>query len=75
MIPKPRSLHVTQDGSRGFQDRAEVIKVKLANLRARMGVAAPYGTKAEQLQLGMRTPPSRRPRGAPPGQTTLDLPV
>jgi len=49
---------------RGFQDRAELIKVKLANMRVRMGVAAPYGARAEQLNLGTRTPPSRR-RGAP----------
>jgi len=49
---------------RGFQDRAELIKTKLANMRVRMGVAAPYGAKAEQLQLGQRTSPSRRPRRA-----------
>jgi len=60
---------------RGFRDRAELITVKLANMRVRMGVAAPYGPKAEQLVLGQRTPPSHRPRGAPPGQTTLDIPV
>jgi hypothetical protein len=59
---------------RGFQDRAERIQGKLANMRVRMGVAAPYGAKAEHLQLGQRTPPSRRPRGAPPGQTLLDIP-
>jgi hypothetical protein len=50
---------------RGFQDRAELIKNKLAVMRVRMRVAQPYGAKAEQLQLGARTPPSRRPRGAP----------
>lgn len=44
-------------------------------MRVRMGVAAPYGIKAEHLKLGQRTPPSRRPRGAPPGQTTLDIPA
>jgi hypothetical protein len=44
-------------------------------MRVRMGVAAPYGAKAEQLQLGLCTPPSRRARGARPGQTPLDLPI
>jgi hypothetical protein len=59
---------------RGFKDRGQRISVKLGNMRARMGVIVAYGEKAEQLQLGQRTPPSRRPHGAPPGQTTLDLP-
>jgi hypothetical protein len=58
---------------RGFQDRGQAIRDKLALMRVRMGVAAGYGVKAEQLNLGARTPPSRRPRGAPPGQTTLDI--
>ncbi len=40
----------------------------------RMGVMGAYGEKAEKLQLGMRVPPSRRPRGAPVGQTVLDIP-
>lgn len=44
-------------------------------MRVRMGVAAPYGEKAEALFGTGRTPPSRRLRGAPPGQTTLDIPV
>jgi hypothetical protein len=44
-------------------------------MRVRMGVTAPYGAKAQQLQLGQRMPPSRRRGGAPPGQTTLDLPA
>jgi hypothetical protein len=60
---------------RGFQERSQRIAARLADMRVRMGVAQPYGTKAEQLQLGPRTPPSRRPRGAPPGQTTLDIPA
>jgi hypothetical protein len=72
-LGSPKRNH--REAKRGFQDRGELIQTKLANMRVRMGVAAPYGTKAEQLQLGQRTPPSRRPRGAPPGQTTLDLPV
>jgi hypothetical protein len=44
-------------------------------MRVRMGVVAPYGAKAERLALAPRTPPSRRARGALPGQTTFDLPV
>ena len=59
--------------TRSFRDRGERIQGKLANIRVRIGVAAPYGDKAEQLGLGQRTPPSHRRRGAPPGQTTLDI--
>ena len=44
-------------------------------MRVRMGVAARCGPKADALFGTGRTPPSRRPRGAPPGQTTLDIPV
>lgn len=47
----------------------------LADMRARMGLMGAYGEKAERLGLGQRTPPSRRPRGAPPGQTQLDIPA
>jgi hypothetical protein len=39
---------------------------KLAKMRARIGLAQPYGAQAAQLGLGEETPPSRRPRGAPP---------
>jgi hypothetical protein len=60
---------------RGFKDRAARAAARLAEMRVRMGVAAAYGAKAEQLDIGLRTPPSRRPRGAPPGQTTLDIPA
>jgi len=60
--------------NRRFQNRGQRISAKLANMRVRMGVMGAYGEKAERLQLGQRTPPSRRPRGAPPGQTTLDIP-
>jgi hypothetical protein len=41
----------------------------------RMGVMAAYGPKAVQLLPGTpATPPSRRPRGALPGQTQIDIP-
>jgi hypothetical protein len=60
--------------TRKFRERGQRISAKLVEMRFRMGVMAAYGEKAEQLGLGQRTPPSRRPRGAPPGQTTLDIP-
>jgi len=72
-LGSPRRNH--RQAERGFRDRAQRIQTRLADMRVRMGIAAPYGIKAEQLQLGQRTPPSRRPRGAPPGQTTLDIPA
>lgn len=63
------------DTKRGFKDRGQRISVKLANMRARMGLMAAYGENAAQLfGSAQRTPPSRRPRGAPVGQTTLDIP-
>lgn len=40
-----------------------------------MGSAMAYGDQAVQLALGERTPPSRRPRGVPPGQRTLDFDI
>jgi len=44
-------------------------------MRVRIGVAEAYGAKAALLDIGKCTPPSRRPRGAPPGQGTLDLDI
>jgi hypothetical protein len=64
-LGSPRRNH--RQTKRGFQERGERIAARLADMRVRMGVAAPYGAKAEQLPLGLRTPPSRRPRGAPVG--------
>lgn len=64
----------TREATRKFETRAERIAVRLAEMRYRMGVMGAYGEAAERLALGMRTPPSRRPRGAPVGQTTLDIP-
>lgn len=61
------------EAKRGFQERGELIAGKLANMRVRMGVARAYGEKALELGLGDRTPPSRRARGRPPDQTTLDF--
>jgi hypothetical protein len=61
--------------TRGFKERGQRISAKLAEMRVRMGVMAAYGEKAARVfPNAMRTPPSRRPRGAPVGQTTLDIP-
>jgi hypothetical protein len=58
---------------RRCRDRGQRIAVLLGNMRAHVGLAAAYGENAHELGLGARVPPSRRTRGAPPGQTTLDL--
>jgi hypothetical protein len=52
---------------RGFQDRAERIKVRLANMLVRMGVAAPHGAKAACTN---RSRPTSNPR-QPPGDLAL----
>lgn len=54
-------------GERKFQARGQRIATRLAKMRVRMGLARPYGVRAAQLGLGQETPPSRRPRPAPPG--------
>jgi hypothetical protein len=54
-------------GERKFQARGQRIASRLAKMRVRMGLAQPYGVRAAQLGLGQETPPSRRPRPAPPG--------
>jgi hypothetical protein len=61
------------EATRSYQDRARRIAGRLAGFRARVNLLAPYGERADALDLGERTPPSRRPRGAPPGQGTLDI--
>jgi len=53
-------------GTRRFKEVGERAASNLAKMRARMGLAQPYGAQAAQLGLGEETPPSRRPRGAPP---------
>lgn len=64
------------EAERKFMERANAISDRLARMRVRMGVMAAYGPKAVQLFPGTQaTPPSRRPRGAPPGQTQLDIPA
>jgi hypothetical protein len=53
-------------GERRFKEVGERIAGRLAKMRVRMGLAQPYGPRAVALGLGDETPPSRRPRGAPP---------
>jgi hypothetical protein len=62
-----------RDPERKNESYGKRIASRLAGYRAWAGIAQPYGEKAFQLDLGQRTPQSRRPRGAPPGQQTLDL--
>lgn len=54
-------------GERRFEEAGLHIAKRLAEMRVRMGLAQPYGPRAAALGLGQETPPSRRPRGAPPG--------
>jgi hypothetical protein len=58
---------------RPHREAGERAAHRLADYRARIGIVEPYGDKAVELELGDRVPPSRRPRGAPPGQQTLDI--
>jgi hypothetical protein len=53
-------------GQRRFKEKGERISSRLAELRVKAGLAQPYGPKAAALGIGEKTPPSRRPRGAPP---------
>lgn len=57
-----------KSGERRFKERGELIALRLAQMRVRMGLAHPYGPKAVELGLGQALPPSRRARGAPPGK-------
>lgn len=54
------------EGARRFKEVGERAAANLAKMRVRVGIAQPYGPKAALLGLGEETPPSRRPRGAPP---------
>lgn len=64
-----------RSAKRAFQQTGRNIAARFADMRARRGLSEAYGVNAERLGLGPRTPPSRRPRGAPPGQTTLDMDI
>ncbi len=52
---------------RPFRWAARAAPTELADKRARAGLTRPYGPRAKALGIGEETPPSRRPRGAPPG--------
>jgi hypothetical protein len=56
------------EGERRFKEAGERIAADLAGRRLATGLGQPYGPKAAALGLGEATPPSRRPRGAPPGK-------
>ena len=56
-----------REGERRFKEAGERAAAKLAKYRWRIGLTQPYGSKAVALGLGEEQPPSRRPRGAPPG--------
>jgi hypothetical protein len=54
-------------GERKFKDRGHKSSMSIAKTRARQGLYSPYGPGATKSGRGEETPPSRRPRGAPPG--------
>jgi hypothetical protein len=56
------------EGERRFKETGERIAAKLAEKRLEEGLGQPYGPNAAALGIGEVTPPSRRPRGAPPGR-------
>jgi hypothetical protein len=51
---------------RKFRSRGEKDAKELADRRARLGLATPYGATAAALGLGPKEPPSRRKRRPPP---------
>lgn len=55
-------------GTRTQKDAGRKAAMSVAKIRARIGLYKPYGPGAKKLGRGEETPPSRRPRGAPPGQ-------
>jgi hypothetical protein len=56
-----------RDLVRPFKHASRTAAKHLADYRARVGLAYPYGPRAKALSIGEETPPSERPRGAPPG--------
>jgi hypothetical protein len=56
-----------RDLVRPFKHASRTAAKELADQRARAGIAYPYGPRAKALGIGEETPPSERPRGAPPG--------
>ena len=59
--------HIAHDRVRAFKWAAREAARELADKRTRAGLGYPYGPQAKALGIGEETPPSERPRGAPPG--------
>jgi hypothetical protein len=55
-------------GVRRKKDAGRKASMSVAKTRARLGLYSPYGPGAKKAGSGEETPPSRRPRGAPPGK-------
>jgi hypothetical protein len=56
-----------KNGVRTMRDDGVKAAASLVNRRSKYDLDLPYGAEAKTLGLGEETPPSRRPRGAPPG--------
>ena len=59
---------VRHQGTRTRKDAGRKAAMSVAKTRARLGLYKPYGPAAKKSGNGEETPPSRRPRGAPPGK-------
>jgi hypothetical protein len=57
-------------GTRTKKDAGRKASMSLAKARAHLGLYTPYGPGAKKSGRGEETPPSRRPRGAPPGRSS-----
>jgi hypothetical protein len=55
-------------GVRRMKKAGRHATLSIAKKRARLGLYTPYGPGAKKSGRGEETPPSRRPRGAPPGK-------
>jgi hypothetical protein len=55
-------------GVRRQKKAGHAASMSIAKTRARLGLYSPYGPGAKKTGRGEETPPSRRPRGAPPGK-------
>jgi hypothetical protein len=63
-----KGLSIASCFERRFTDTGERIAAKLAEKRLEQASVSPTGPMAAALGIGEVTPPSRRPRGAPPGK-------
>lgn len=62
-----RAAKRAKKGVRTMMDEGTRAVASLSKRRSKHGLDLPYGLQAKRLGLGEETPPSRRPRGAPPG--------